>query len=461
MGSEVCFRHVVPPSTSNVGNPEGFNERLSHEFNMTILESSIASELDVFDPYPPPASPPGEVLPPDFVRACQPGKYGVPGQDICAICPIGAYCPSSVIIPCPQGTWTNRTGNQNAADCLLCPRDHDCLAPLGPKSRIENLACSADANSISCITGEEVVINRGYFVASPYHTKAFECVNRDSCCGGRFDPNVVAALPGCENRATTPLPAFGDATCRAGHTGRLCGTCLPRYYRAERECKACDAAQARSEELAIPANVAMAVVIPIGAICSILTVLIYLKIWNFSTTCVSSNRLMSRYLTSVVRWVRHHLDDRHVTFASGFFKIILSFCQCLGSLGKFNRIRWPDNFDSFIELVNNLNVKLFTFIPAECIKQNRLGFEFEILAILALPIVYLAGTYTVVFCSQIQQHGRTGVRMVVKHTWNLVNSSRAYKLIIFLMLVTCAAFRLERHATVGHDPMLTASVHLV
>lgn len=88
---------------------------------------------------------------------------------------------------------------------------------------------------------------------------------------------------------------------------------------------------------------------------------------------------------------RHHLDLRvaktHVVpVISGLFKIILSYCQCLGAISRFYNIRWPVLFTEFMELLQELLPEVMTVLPAECIAGDRLGFPFELITTMLLPI---------------------------------------------------------------------------
>jgi len=48
----------------------------------------------------------------------------------CNTCLLGSYCPGlGSLVACPQGTYTNRTGNSMASQCLLCPPGYYCPMP--------------------------------------------------------------------------------------------------------------------------------------------------------------------------------------------------------------------------------------------------------------------------------------------------------------------------------------------
>ena len=53
------------------------------------------------------------------ITLCDPGKYR-DGTGLCAICPVGNYCPGKGKTQCPAGTYRNTTGGKQESDCSKC-----------------------------------------------------------------------------------------------------------------------------------------------------------------------------------------------------------------------------------------------------------------------------------------------------------------------------------------------------
>ena len=76
-------------------------------------------------------------------------------------------------------------------------------------------------------------------------------------------------------------------------------------------------------------------------------------------------------------------------------KVLISFCQCLGTIKRLDRVKWPHLFVDFMERLDFLNLELFSVVPAECVMGDRLGFMFELLATVLLPIIMFAAALLV------------------------------------------------------------------
>ena len=71
---------------------------------------------------------------------------------------------------------------------------------------------------------------------------------------------------------------------------------------------------------------------------------------------------------------------------SATFKIALGLVQCLSTLRSFSKVRWPDAFVVLIEAIDLFLIEAFSVVPAECIVNQRLGFFYELIATLSLPL---------------------------------------------------------------------------
>ena len=72
---------------------------------------------------------------------------------------------------------------------------------------------------------------------------------------------------------------------------------------------------------------------------------------------------------------------------SAIFKIGLGLVQCLSTLRCFSKVRWPDSFAALIQAVDLFLIEAFSVVPAECIVGRRLGFFYELCAMLTLPLI--------------------------------------------------------------------------
>ena len=69
--------------------------------------------------------------------------------------------------------------------------------------------------------------------------------------------------------------------------------------------------------------------------------------------------------------------------------VALSFRTLLppvSTLRSFSRVLWPTAFVNFIEAIDQFSVEAFSIVPAECIVDRRLGFYYELVATLLLPV---------------------------------------------------------------------------
>jgi hypothetical protein len=98
---------------------------------------------------------------------------------------------------------------------------------------------------------------------------------------------------------------------------------------------------------------------------------------------------------------RHHLDLKtaklhFVPVLSGMFKILLSYCQCIGAITRFAQVRWPVVFTDFLEGLMELLPELLTILPAECVTGSRLGFSVELISTMMMPLILVFYVYLVV-----------------------------------------------------------------
>ena len=57
------------------------------------------------------------------------------------------------------------------------------------------------------------------------------------------------------------------------------------------------------------------------------------------------------------------------------------------AVSTHRKVRWPALFVGFIDMIDRFTIEAFSIVPAECIVGQRLGFYYELVATLALPIL--------------------------------------------------------------------------
>lgn len=370
-----------------------------------------------------PPLPPIGLLPEDLVANCPAGKESVIGPDgkaICALCPKGGYCVGSEFIKCDVGFWTNLTGRNESADCLQCPRDESCTG--------SNRVCAG----VDCTSGKEVIVRSGFFAHSPYSKRAFACTNRKNCLGSEKQRRMGNTTSG-----KRPDLLYGDRTCAPGHSGILCGRCDDDWYRARRLCLPCSEQRNRESAAINDTAVGMALMIPLFAVLVVTAIFIYLRVWTPRLGARIRERRIGRWMLRADTLMNQHITPQ-IPLVSGVFKILLSYCQCLGALTRFDRIAWPDLFDKFIDFINiAFNIEIFAILPAECISRSRLGFAYELMATLSLPILAFGGIFILLFGAHLSLR-RPRPREALKQAHMYFHSSRNYKLMELTMLVFCA-----------------------
>lgn len=272
----------------------------------------------------------GNLLDAGKSATCPAGKLEL-GQN-CIPCPRGSYCVGGVAVRCKDGTWLNATGAANATDCRDCPN-----------------------SGVRCITGDELMVRRGFYMASAHDTHAYSCASADACLGGA---------------------KFGVDSCAAGHFGILCGRCSKAYYRSQRQCLPCAALTANGDAAA---DAATATTIAIVAVCTLVPMLV--RIYLQPPHCIV--RLFA-WLSRIS--LANRMSEALVT-AAALVKIGISYCQSLSALYRIPEVRWPTEFMRFMEALDRaFNLELFSVLPVECITGSPLGFYLELLATLLVPI---------------------------------------------------------------------------
>jgi hypothetical protein len=169
---------------------------------------------------------------------------------------------------------------------------------------------------------------------------------------------------------------WGDASCVEGHFGPFCSSCKEGYYRGSDHCRLCPKNAGRAFATA-------ALIIIVGAV-GLTLMAIYLR--TASTTSTGSHVFLGECFPAVARTLARMPPSTHRQI-SATFKIGVGLVQCLSTLRRFSKVRWPVTFVAFIEAIDIFLIEAFSVVPAECLAGRRLGFFYELVATLVLPLV--------------------------------------------------------------------------
>ena len=324
------------------------------------------------NPFPPPPSP----RLPDATEAtfvsCNPGQER-DGSGGCRPCSDGHYCLGGDPIVCPRDKWWIRELD---------------MQPITQGSESSCSDCPMARVGTECTNGYSMELHRGFWMAKAWRTLedgratssiALRCAWYNACVGS------IGESDGLVNRyAPNKTKLFGDELCKLGHKGLLCGRCdstqtgdPESFYRGRRECLACGNYAADAK---LDMSQTIMVLAPIFTL-TFLLVALYLE----------PPARLSEGMSGCMSWSKSFSLGRRVQgyllpLLSGLTKICLSYAQCLGAIGRFSRVRWPQIFVDFMNLLDELNLELFSIVPAECLAGQRLGYYFEMLAVLVAPI---------------------------------------------------------------------------
>ena len=199
-------------------------------------------------------------------------------------------------------------------------------------------------------------------VPCPWGTKA--------CLGSQFELDETGDEIG--------LGFHGNASCAVGHFGPFCASCdSPTYYRGSSSCRLC------------PTDTSHAFAVTAGLIFFGLLVLVmmafYLKTASVTATGAHPFPLASCFPKMAAAIAR--LPPSTYRQMSAIVKIGLGLGQCLSTLRSFGRVRWPETFVNMMEEMDRFAVEAFSVVPAECAAGRRLGFVYELIATLLLPVL--------------------------------------------------------------------------
>lgn len=180
---------------------------------------------------------------------------------------------------------------------------------------------------------------------------------------------------------------WGNASCLFGHHGILCGECLaPDYYRCNDACCKCPNSAGAAGALVSTAWIT-------GGTCVLIFLagFLYLSGKSSSKTGDAQGGGLAAKFPKLAR-ILARLPPRWRQQLAAAGKIVVAFTQCISPLREFNRVVWPETFTNFMDSIDvgdktAATVKLDSAVPAECFFGFRLGFYYELIATMLLPII--------------------------------------------------------------------------
>ena len=340
------------------------------------------------------------------IVTCSAGQVmlGGAGADmVCLPCSWGHFCRGGVEFPCPRGTWLNMTGAVSEANCTACPSPGtDCQPRSGA-----------------------ITVTPGWYLSDSLAARGYKCPGEHACLGG-------------EN-------TFGSVGCALGHTGLLCGTCTAGYYRGRFNCLSClDVGDADES------SQATVVLMTCPFLLLVLVITFYFAAPNGqpgSKTAWAGAKPASLIMQftfcrgKLGALYRSLLTSHFFSVCTSLAKVLISFSQCLGTVKRLNRVKWPLLFVEFMERLDFLNLELFSVVPAECVTGDRLGFMFELLATVLIPIIMLAVSLLIVTVMHLTKMcyrvccSSTSFYSPMPSLYSQVHQPRIYNLMLWVLLL--------------------------
>ena len=269
--------------------------------------------------------------------------------------------PDGACTACAPGSFEERDASiSGRQQCRAC--ENGFVQPYAAQTSC--LECPSDR--VNCDTRAEIDVRPGYYrvaEATVTNISVWRCA-RDSACNGG--------------------PTAGNESCADGHDGPLCGTCKRGYYRGRLRCEACADVESNGSSLEqsiiILATVSI-LVIGLAALYLAFSGRALPHVANTSST--SRGRLWVRVTTLL------SLVHARLITGGALLRILLGYCQCLGMMRRFLRVRWPRSFLRFLEVLDQLTLEVFDLVPAECALDRPLGYHIELIATLVTPVALM------------------------------------------------------------------------
>ena len=282
-------------------------------------------------------------------------------------------------MPCDAGELGQIEEATGRQVCNMCPE-----STMQPHMG-EVVCYDCDDTGLNCDYKDKIEVNRKYWrpvgqdlnhslqLTNPVPERsqpiqAVLCPWPDACVGGNMS---------------------GDVSCAPGHSGLMCGMCEPGFYRGSSICVACPSTLGSFGQAVSAAWVA-------GLVVFLLGIAAFLKLGakKDSPTGGPQDTGLAVKFPRVARYLAR-MPPRWRQQVAAIGKIVLAFTQCLAPLTQFTMVRWPKTFTTFVERLDIGQqtadaVRLDSVIPAECLFGRRLGFYYEMVATLLLPLISFA-----------------------------------------------------------------------
>tara|TARA_B110001452_G_scaffold164551_1_gene137268 strand:- start:678 stop:4919 length:4242 start_codon:yes stop_codon:yes gene_type:complete len=241
-------------------------------------------------------------------------------------------------------------------------------------AQTECFAC--DDGPVDCDFQSVIMVEKGYWrpenfplnrsLGEAIGSQAVICPWADACLGG---------------------DVWGNESCIFGHHGILCGECLaPDYYRCNDACCKCPNSAGTTGAMVSAAWITGGTFILIG-----LAGFLFLAGRSSGKTGDAQGGGLAAKFPKLAR-VLARLPPRWRQQLAAAGKIVVAFTQCISPLREFNRVVWPETFTNFMDSIDvgdktAATVKLDSAVPAECFFGFRLGFYYELVATMLLPVI--------------------------------------------------------------------------
>ena len=357
--------------------------------------------------------PPGSQFAPGMVCVCSPGS-SLSANGTCTACPLGSVAPepgSTVCTPCLANTYASGDG----ITCLTCPIAGvasrapagstslaDCLCPFGyypvptgggPASSFTCTLCPAGALCDSTLSTVPLSLP-GYWHVPHVSTVFYDCA--EELCPVREEPPSADGTPAAPN-------------CREGHTGPVCGVCLPGWTIADDVCIQCRP----SEALASWNRAALGVFASLMG----LTFVVFSATYMLWPLC--SSWVLAR-VSSLMRLLPGgdhggggggdsgvNLKRRAVTmskkaasvlrFLTVPARLVVEFLQIISSFRRTLAVQWPGTFKAIVGRLNLLNFNFIALPSSACSTPDSSFYQVfnGITIAAALCLVYIAAVWAV------------------------------------------------------------------
>ena len=197
-------------------------------------------------------------------------------------------------------------------------------------------------SGVDCSRADGIWVNEGFYrpeeanlhpnvsVISSSDAMAVACPWAGACLGGKM---------------------HGNLSCEEGHYGILCQSCVvPKYYRADDECRLCPQEESRSRAEAVTALLVLA------CIAVIVVMALYLR--TASVSAGGSNYIPLAWLCPRAAGAIAVIPPTTHRQLSAIIKIGLGLVQCLSTLRRFSRVRWPTVFEDFMSVIDQFTIEV-------------------------------------------------------------------------------------------------------